>query len=65
MCRCETLLTKAPRSLKAFGMKESDIVKAADIAVSNAYWNPRNVERDLIREVIRRAWAGEDARIDL
>lgn len=46
-------------------MKESDIVKAADIAVSNAYWNPRNVERDLIREVIRRAWAGEDARIDL
>ncbi|PVI05546.1 maleylacetate reductase [Periconia macrospinosa] len=62
-----TLLAKtnAPRSLKAFGMKEEDIDKAADIAVSNAYWNPRSVERDLIREVIRRAWAGEDARTDL
>jgi alcohol dehydrogenase class IV len=57
--------TEAPRSLKAFGMKESDIDRAADIAVSNAYWNPRAVERDLIREVIRRAWAGEDARKDL
>ncbi|CAI6299778.1 unnamed protein product [Periconia digitata] len=57
--------TNAPRSLKAFGMKESDIDKAADIAVGNAYWNPRAIERDLIREVIRRAWAGEDARIDL
>ncbi|USP82879.1 maleylacetate reductase [Curvularia clavata] len=57
--------TEAPRSLKEFGMKESDIDRAADIAVSNAYWNPRTVERDLIREVIRRAWAGEDARTDL
>lgn len=57
--------TKAPRSLRALGMNESDIDKAADSAVSNAYWNPRIVERDLIREVIRRAWAGEDARSDL
>lgn len=57
--------TNAPRSLKDFGMKESDIDKAADIAVSNAYWNPREIERDLIRELIRRAWAGEDARPDL
>jgi alcohol dehydrogenase class IV len=57
--------TNAPKSLKALGMKEEDIDKAADIAVSNAYWNPRTIERDLIREVIRRAWAGEDARPDL
>jgi alcohol dehydrogenase class IV len=43
-----TLLAKtnAPRSLKAFGMSESDIDKAADIAVSNAYWNHRVVERE-------------------
>jgi hypothetical protein len=46
-------------------MSESDIDKAADIAVSNAYWNHRVVERDLIREIIRRAWAREDARADL
>jgi len=56
--------TKAPRSLKALGMSGNDIDRAADIAVGNAYWNPRTVERDLIREVIRRAWA-EEAKADL
>ncbi|MCJ1366342.1 hypothetical protein MMC16_005470 [Acarospora aff. strigata] len=61
------LLTKlkVKRGLKDFGMKETDIDKAADIAVSNPYWNPREVERDPIRELIRRAWAGEDARANL
>lgn len=53
------------RGLKAFGMEEEGIPKAAEIAVSNPYWNPRKVERDLIQEVIRRAWAGESARVDL
>jgi alcohol dehydrogenase class IV len=57
--------TNTPRSLKAFGMSESDIDKAADITVNNACWSPGVVERDLIREIIRRAWAGEDARADL
>ncbi|KAI2633021.1 putative maleylacetate reductase [Hypomontagnella submonticulosa] len=56
---------KVERGLKALGMQESDIDKAADIAVSNPYWNPRPIERGLIRELIRRAWAGEDARADL
>ncbi|KAI8656168.1 Fe-ADH domain-containing protein [Fusarium keratoplasticum] len=56
---------KVERSLKALGMKESDVDKAADIAISKPYWNPREVERMAIREVIRRAWAGEDARADL
>lgn len=51
--------------LKEFGMKEEDVDKAADIAVSNPYWNPRPVEREGIREVIRRVWAGEPARADL
>ncbi|KAK0113442.1 hypothetical protein ONS95_013700 [Cadophora gregata] len=61
------LLTKlgVKRDLKAFGFKEEDVDKAADIAVLRAYQNPRPVERDLIREVIRRAYAGEDARADL
>jgi alcohol dehydrogenase class IV len=53
------------RSLKAFGMKESDIDKAADIAMSQPYWNPREIDRSSIRELIRRAWAGEEARCDL
>ncbi|KAI0477491.1 putative maleylacetate reductase [Xylariaceae sp. FL0804] len=56
---------KVERGLKALGMKEDDIDKAADIAVSNPYWNPRPIERGPIRELIRRAWAGEEARADL
>ncbi|POR33556.1 Maleylacetate reductase [Tolypocladium paradoxum] len=62
-----SLLAKlnVPRALKDLGMKESDIDKAADIASESAYWNPRELDRDLIREVIRRAWEGEQARADL
>ncbi|KAF7590466.1 hypothetical protein BBP40_002810 [Aspergillus hancockii] len=61
------LLTKlkVKRGLKYFGMKEEDIDKVADIAVSNPYWNPREIERAPIRELIRRVWAGEPARVDL
>lgn len=56
---------KVKRGLKEYGMKEADIDKAADIAVSNPYWNPRKIERKPIRELIRRVWAGEPARADL
>lgn len=56
---------KVNRSLRDIGMKEEDIDKAADIATTNLYWNPRDIERRPIRELIRRAWAGEAARVDL
>lgn len=56
---------KVQRGLKAFGMKEEDVDRAADIAVSNPYWNPREIERGPIRELIRRVWAGEPASADL
>ncbi|KAK4634076.1 Maleylacetate reductase 1 [Fulvia fulva] len=61
------LLTKlkVKRGLKDFGMKEEDVDKAAEIAVSNPYWNPRGVEKEPLRETIRRCWAGEEARADL
>ncbi|EJU05100.1 maleylacetate reductase [Dacryopinax primogenitus] len=61
------LLTKlkVKRGLKEFGMKEEDVDKAAEIATRNPYWNPRDIEKDKIREVIRRCWAGEEARADL
>lgn len=61
------LLTKlkVKRGLKNFEMKEENIDKAAEIAVSNSYWNPRAIEHTSIRELIRRAWAGEPARADL
>lgn len=53
------------RALKKYGMKEEDIDKAADLAVAKPYPNPRGIKRDEIREVIRRAWAGEPAREEL
>ena len=61
------LLTKlkVKRGLKEFGMKEEDVVKAAEIAVSNPYWNPREIEKEPLQETIRRCWAGEEARADL
>ena len=53
------------RALRDYGLKEDDVPKAAEIAVSNQYPNPRKVEEGPVRELIRRAWAGEDARADL
>jgi alcohol dehydrogenase class IV len=50
----------APRALKDLGMPESGIDKATDIALSNPYWNPRPLEREAIRKLISRAWAGEE-----
>jgi maleylacetate reductase len=54
----------APRSLKSLGMPEDGIEKAADIAVKNPYWNPRPIERNAIRDLIARAWAGDPPRQD-
>ncbi|KFY46446.1 hypothetical protein V495_02475 [Pseudogymnoascus sp. VKM F-4514 (FW-929)] len=56
---------KVKRGLREFGFKEEDVDKAADIALVNEYRNPRVVERAPIRELLRRAWAGEPARADL
>ena len=53
------------RGLKELGMPHEGIDKAADFSVRNPYWNPRPIEREGIRELIRRAWAGEDARADI
>lgn len=53
------------RGLRDYGFKAEDIGRAADIAVSNPYYNPREIDRDLIQELIRRAYAGEDARADM
>jgi alcohol dehydrogenase class IV len=49
----------AKLALRDIGMPEAGIDKAADLAVTNAYWNPRPLERDAIRDLIARAWAGE------
>lgn len=51
----------APVALKDIGMRQADLDKAADIAVSNPYWNPRpfgKEQRNLIRELLQRAFDG-------
>jgi alcohol dehydrogenase class IV len=48
----------APVSLKALGMKVSDLDRAADLAVQNPYFNPRPIDRDGIRELLQNAFEG-------
>jgi alcohol dehydrogenase class IV len=51
----------APVALKDIGMRAADLDRAADLAVSNPYWNPRPIgpaQRDAIRALLQRAWDG-------
>ncbi len=48
----------APLSLAALGFKESDIDRAADLALENPYWNPRSIDRDGVRALIEDAYHG-------
>ncbi|KAK5000129.1 hypothetical protein LTR66_000954 [Elasticomyces elasticus] len=54
----------APRALRDFGMKESDVDRAVGLVMGAQYSNPRALEREGVRELLRRAWAGETARAD-
>jgi maleylacetate reductase len=49
----------APLSLRDLGLSDTDLDKAADLAVQNPYWNPRPVERQAIRALLGRAWRGD------
>ena len=48
----------APLSLKELGMPENGLDKAADIAMSAPYPNPRPLERGAIRELLQNAYDG-------
>lgn len=48
----------APRGLKDIGMKEADLDRACEIALSNPYWNPRPIEAEPLRALLQRAWCG-------
>ena len=48
----------APLALKDLGMPEDGIDRAVDMTLQNPYWNPRPLEEDGIREIIRAAWEG-------
>jgi len=50
--------TGAPLALKDLGLTESDLDRAADLAVTKPYWNPAPVDRDGIRALLDAAWAG-------
>lgn len=49
----------APIALKDIGMPQGGIEQAVEQAIKNPYWNPRPVDRDSIRGLISRAWAGD------
>jgi alcohol dehydrogenase class IV len=48
----------APVSLRALGLAENDLDRAATLAVANPYWNPRPIEHDAIRQLLQHAWEG-------
>lgn len=47
-----------PSGLFTLGMDEAEIDRAADIAISKPYPNPRPLEREAIRDLLVRAWSG-------
>ncbi|MFT3666425.1 maleylacetate reductase [Piscinibacter sp.] len=49
----------APLSLKAIGMPETGLDRAADLAVSTPYPNPRPLLRRALRDLLQRAYHGE------
>jgi maleylacetate reductase len=48
----------APVALKAIGMPEGDLDRAAELATTSPYWNPRPIERAAIRALLDRAYHG-------
>jgi alcohol dehydrogenase class IV len=51
----------APVALKDIGMQEADLDRAADMVVSNPYWNPREIgtaQRTDIRRLLQHAYDG-------
>jgi len=46
-------------ALRDYGMPESGIEQAADLALKNPYWNPRELDRQGITEIIAAAWRGD------
>jgi maleylacetate reductase len=47
-----------PLSLRALGMAEADLSRAAELAVARPYPNPREPSRDGVESLLREAWRG-------
>lgn len=52
----------APQALKDLGVVETDLDEAAELAVTNPYWNPRPIEKVAIRALLQGAWEGSRPR---
>lgn len=48
-----------PSALKDIGMPADGLDRAAELATTNAYWNPRPIERGAIRQLLQDAWEGK------
>ncbi len=48
----------APVALRDIGMPATGLDRAADLAVTDPYWNPRPIERPGIRQLLQNAWEG-------
>ena len=48
----------APTALRDLGVAAADLERITDLVLTNAYWNPRPLDRDAIAGLLRRAWAG-------
>jgi maleylacetate reductase len=49
----------SPMALRDFGLTESDLDRAAEIATQNPYSNPRPFDRASIRSLLQNAWSGD------
>lgn len=52
----------APLTLQELGLAETDLDRAAEIAVSNPYHNPRPIDAKSIRALLQAAWQGRRPR---
>ncbi|MBA9027198.1 maleylacetate reductase [Peribacillus huizhouensis] len=48
-----------PTSLAKIGMKETDLDQAAELATKNAYYNPRSIDQQSIRQLLEYAFKGK------
>lgn len=51
-----------PSGLGEIGLREEDLDRACEVAMSNPYWNPRPVEARPLRALLQRAWEGSRPR---
>lgn len=51
-----------PTALRDLGLKEADLDRACEIALSNPYWNPRPIEKVSLWALLQRAWEGAEPR---